>query len=313
MMDDLSKLRQLIELEDTGNYRKAAANLGISHSALSQTVNKMEERYGVMLFTRNKLGTVPTVYGRRILDAARSSVEQMDRAERELSMMQALEIGRLIVGIDPNLSEGLLAPALVQLLTDHPKLQFTVLPRNWRTMDKDLMDGVIDMYIGLAPDREVPHIDYREFKIAQSPLICRSGHPLLDLKDLKVEDLFDYPFIGGDVPDWFLKQITDQYPNHFPTIDSLREMFLISHEIGLLRKLIPATDAVGFIAESTLQAALREGRAQIVPGARHLFPMDITGVIATKDNIPLAPAAQKLSRLILGIADIGYRNWLKKS
>lgn len=306
-MEELSKLKQLIELADTGNYRRAATNLGITHSALSQTVNKMEERYGVSLFIRGKQGTVPTIFGERLLEASRTAVEQLERAERELPMMQALEIGRLIIGIDPNLSEGLLAPVLVELLSVYPKLQFTVLPRNWRTLEEDLLGGEIDIFIGLAPDRRDPHIDYSEFRIAPSPLICRAGHPLLEKAELQLEDLFEYPFVGGDVPDWFLTQIRDKYPEYFPDLGSLRNTFLISHEIGLLRKLIPATDAVGFVAESAMHAALQEKRAAIVPGAKKLLPIELFGVIATRNNQPLSPAAQKLSHLTLKLANLGYQ------
>ena len=54
-MDSLGQLRQLIALAETGNFRKAGLRLGISHSAVSQTIKRLEAEYGTELFDRTEL------------------------------------------------------------------------------------------------------------------------------------------------------------------------------------------------------------------------------------------------------------------
>ena len=53
-MDRMRSLRQIVTLADAGNFRKAAERLGVTHSALSQAIAKLEDSYGVPLFVRNK-------------------------------------------------------------------------------------------------------------------------------------------------------------------------------------------------------------------------------------------------------------------
>ena len=47
-----SQLRHIVTLTDLASYRQAAELLGVTHSALSQTVSRLEARYGVKLFER---------------------------------------------------------------------------------------------------------------------------------------------------------------------------------------------------------------------------------------------------------------------
>lgn len=297
-MEELARFRQLIELARTGNYRKAARNLSISHSALSQTISKLEARYGVELFSRGRRGTVPTAYGERLVQAAVAATESLQSAEREINLMQSLEAGRLIVGVDPTLSEGLMGPVMALMLQRYPKLQFTLLPRNWRTMEYDLRNNEIDIFVGLAPDRRSDYLYYEEFPIIPPVPACRAKHPLHRKHQVNVKDLFDFPVVGADVPDWYQQQVSDQHPEHFPTLDALRSLFLTTQSMGVLRHLLAGTDAIGFVPEALVAAEVGQGRIKILEQARNLFAVKITGVVATRDDRPQSPAAQHLSRII---------------
>ena len=61
-MENIAHFKQLIALADTSNYRKAGESLGISHSAISQTISKLETSYGVDLFYRRRNETVRRTY-----------------------------------------------------------------------------------------------------------------------------------------------------------------------------------------------------------------------------------------------------------
>ena len=130
-MDSLGHLRQLVALAETGNFRKAGQRLGISHSAVSQTIKRIEAEYGAELFDRMRFDgarneTVPTALGERMVAAARIAISEMEAAARDVQMMRDLEAGQLVIGADPTVSESLLAPAMARLLNSHPNWRFKI-------------------------------------------------------------------------------------------------------------------------------------------------------------------------------------------
>ena len=121
-----NQLRHIVTLTDLASYRQAAEALGLTHSALSQTVSRLEARYGVKLFERVGRRTVPTAYGAVLVEAARQSLEAMSAANHEIELMQSVESGRLCIGADPAISQAMLGTALTLAGRAHPGFTFVV-------------------------------------------------------------------------------------------------------------------------------------------------------------------------------------------
>ena len=68
------------------SFRRAAAQLGVSQSALSQTVRGLEQRLGLRLLTRTTRSVSPTDAGERLLEAAG---QRIDEIEAELVSLSA--------------------------------------------------------------------------------------------------------------------------------------------------------------------------------------------------------------------------------
>ena len=313
VMIELTRFQYLIVLAETGNYRRAAEKLGITHSALSQMIAKIERDARAPLFERRKRATVPTAYGETLLQAAREAVALVEDANREISLMRNLESGQLNVGIDPVLSEGLLAPALAILLRQKPSLRFTTASMNWRSMETALSTDRIDLFIGLAPDTESSALEYRSFNLAPPVFACRAKHPILQTHTLTLDDLVHFPFGGGDVPDWLLMQFITAFPNQLKSLQSLREIFLTTTELGLTRQLLQSTDMIALLPQPVVQAELETGRVCLLPGLRGLPDLQISGVVATREDRPISPAAAQLSRIVLEVAGIGWQQHLTSS
>lgn len=297
-MDSFNDYRQLLALEDAGNFRKAADRLGITHSALSQTVSKLEKRLGVSLFVRTKRATVPTSYGQRLMDAARLAMSELGEAEREISLMRNLEAGRLVIGADSNVGETLLALPLAQMMQEFPKLSFTVRTQNWSTMAEELRARRIDLYIGLSPDRRENDLVYVDLDLVPPTTVCRTGHPLLKRKAASIEDWMNCPIVGGEAPDWFLRALQKRYPDRFQSIETLRSTFLIAQDLGLVRQLVLASDAISILPYPVIDADVQAGRLVVLPVEYGPFAGSIPGVVASLAGRPLPPAAAKLSRLV---------------
>ena len=299
-MESLGHLRQLIALADTGNFRKAGQKLGISHSAVSQTIKRLEAEHGTELFDRTRHDgsrneTVPTALGERIIAAARIAINEMEAAARDVQMMRDLEAGQLLIGTDPTVSESLLAPAMARLITPHPDWRFKVIICNRTEWERYLEERQIDIYIGLRPDREADFLRYRELELVPPVVLCSADHPLVGKGPIGIDTLTSYSVIGGDVPDWFLWGIMEAYPETFPDISTLRNTFLTSQGLGLLRQLLLLTNAVATLPEFVVRNEIKAGKVcklDIIdwPYKRRTIP----GVAAWLNQRPLPPAAHQL-------------------
>lgn len=304
-MDSLRSLRQVLALAEAGNYRKAAAKIGITHSALSQTISKLEEELGASLFVRDQHETVPTAFGGRLIEAAEIALGEISEAKRDISLMRNLEAGRLVVGADPTISESLLGPALAVMMEAYPKLRFTVMARNWKSMEDDLLSRKIDLFVGLAPDRLSDGLAYRRFSLGLPVVACRADHPLASRQTVKVADLLEWPVVGGEAPDWFLEILRAEFPDLFPDLRTLRSVFLTTHSLGLLRRLLLSTDAVSLIPRQLVEDDVTANRIALLEVVDLPFQERLPAVIATLDGRPEPPAATELIRHVLNTARNG--------
>ena len=63
----LDNLRALVAVAQERSFTKAAAKLGVSQPALSQTIRELEARLGVRLLTRTTCSVSPTTAGERLI------------------------------------------------------------------------------------------------------------------------------------------------------------------------------------------------------------------------------------------------------
>ncbi|MFT4794932.1 MAG: DNA-binding transcriptional LysR family regulator [Paracoccaceae bacterium] len=294
-MEYFNHLRQLVALADTGNFRKAGQKLGVSHSAVSQTIKRLEESYGVALFDRSGGTTVPTAFGERLIVSARLAVNEMEAAGRDILLMDNFAAGRLVIGVDPSVSESLLSIPMIKMMNQYPLLQFTVRVCSRGRWENILTAREIDIYFGLQPDRELSELRYRKLTLQPPALLCRAHHDLADRDTITLRDLKAHTVIGGDAPDWFLGRIMDAYPGEFESLQDLRNTFLTSQDFGLLRQLLLQTNAVAVVPEFVMRHELEQGRVKrlVVDG----WPFNsgtISGVAAWLQDRPLPPSAQRL-------------------
>lgn len=293
-MDSFGPLRQLIALAETGNFRKAGERLGVTHSAISQSLNRLESEYGVELFSRQRNKAVPTAFGQRLIEGATATLKEMDHAARDIQLMRNLEGGRLIIGVDPNIGETLLAPALGRLMNSHPMLKFTVDICGWDEIEETLRNGRADLYVGLAPDRRAMGISYRKLKLLPPTVACSSQHPLAGQNPADLHELLKYPIIGGSAPDWFFEKINEVYPGEFESIEAMRSIFLTTQDLGLLRNLLLTTNAIALVSKSLIGKELESGALCLLNMEPFPFDSVIPGVIAYVEGRPLPPSASRL-------------------
>ncbi len=302
-MEVLRILKQLVTLADQGHFRQAADRLGITHSALSQTVRKLEDTYGVPVFARTRKGVYPTVYGQMLVDAARSALERFSHAEREIDLLRNLEGGRLSIGCEPTVSEFLAGPCLLHLMKVYPKLRFNLKNVSWREMAEALRSKSVDLFIGPAPDIVPPGIDIDYLSCPPPVIAVRTGHPLFELEKVTLADVIQYPLMGGDAPDWFIRRLHPFIDDILPDLEDMRNMFLTTEDFSVLSSLIAGSDAVALAPFTVFHKDVKSGRVAVLPvdDYEHTEPVDL--VIASLEGRVLPPAASAFAEEVHSIID----------
>jgi DNA-binding transcriptional LysR family regulator len=122
------------------SFTKAGAKLGVSQSALSQTIKSMEERLKLRLLTRTTRSVAPTEAGKRLLDSIAPRFEEIETVLAALGELRGKPAGtiRITAGEHPAIS--ILQPALRRFLPDHPDIKVEII------VDHGLTDIVASGY-----------------------------------------------------------------------------------------------------------------------------------------------------------------------
>ncbi|MFT3687827.1 LysR family transcriptional regulator [Paenirhodobacter sp.] len=131
--ENLRDLNAFVAVADEGNFTRAAARLGLSQSALSQTVRNLEERIGIRLLNRTTRNVAPTEAGERLLAAVRPALEQIDRGFVGLGSLLDHPSGTLRLSADEYAVQNLLWPALERFLPAYPEINVELVTDYGRT------------------------------------------------------------------------------------------------------------------------------------------------------------------------------------
>lgn len=105
------------------SFTRAAAQMGVSTSALSHAVRGLEERLGIRLLNRTTRSVVPTQAGDRLLHAVGALFDGVEAELASLGELRETPSGLIRITTSAEAARGILEPALVPLLARYPDLK----------------------------------------------------------------------------------------------------------------------------------------------------------------------------------------------
>lgn len=136
----LNDLLAFVAISRAGSFTKAAAQLGVSQSALSHTIRALEARLGIRLLTRTTRSVAPTDAGERLL---RTVAPRFDEIETEISALGELRdkpSGTIRITAAEHAANCILWPKLTPFLETYPDIKVEI------TIDYGLSDIVAERY-----------------------------------------------------------------------------------------------------------------------------------------------------------------------
>ena len=207
----MDELKSFLVIARHGSLTKAAAELGVTPSALSHTLKVLEERLGVRLFARTTRSVSPTEAGRQLIDDLTPLFDKVDDAILRLNELKDKPAGNIRITAADDAIQYILQPKLPRFLSRYPEVNIEV-SVNYSLTDivKDRFDAGIRLGEDLNNDMIAVKIspDWRQVLVA-SPQYLRNhsapkkpedllSHNCINIRYSDKSGLYAWEFQKGD-------------------------------------------------------------------------------------------------------------------
>lgn len=124
--EEMADLTAFVVVAEKRNFTRAAARLGVSQSALSQIMRRLETRLGLRLLARTTRSVAPTDAGQRLLETLQPALEDLDASIAALSELREKPASTIRGSSVEHATREYLWPARRTLLPDYPDLNVEI-------------------------------------------------------------------------------------------------------------------------------------------------------------------------------------------
>jgi DNA-binding transcriptional LysR family regulator len=157
---DSQSLRVIRAVADYGSITAAAATLGYSQPALSQTIRRLEEKLGMPVLTRVARGALLTEAGEVLARHAATVLRAMDSAADELSELSGLRSGLVRIAAFPSASSTIVPRLLGDIAKRYPGVRFSYIEAEPPEAVQAVRDHAADLALTFSypSDPDDPHL-----------------------------------------------------------------------------------------------------------------------------------------------------------
>jgi LysR family positive regulator for ilvC len=152
-MDEYEPLRQFIELSRTLHFGRAARACHLSPSALSRSVQRLEEQLGEPLFNRQHHSVALTPAGEAFRHHALAVLSEWDRFESERASAKELLSGTVRIYCTVTAAQSIVPDLLGTVRREHPGIRLELTTGYASNAIDQLRGGVIDVSVAALPER----------------------------------------------------------------------------------------------------------------------------------------------------------------
>ena len=140
MQHNFNDLLAFITVAREGSFTRAAAQLGVSQSALSHTIRGLEAKLGIRLLTRTTRSVSPTEAGQRLLQTVAPRFDEIQAEVAALSDLRDRPAGTIRISASEHVADSILWPKLEKFLPNYPDINVEV------TIENGMIDIVAGRY-----------------------------------------------------------------------------------------------------------------------------------------------------------------------
>jgi LysR family transcriptional regulator of gallate degradation len=283
------RLQATTLLAEMHHMPSVAHAMGVSQSAVSQAIARLEDMLGQPLFLRTAHGMVPTDAGRRWTESFERVLSELRHIPEDIAALAGVVLGVVTMGALPLARSQLLPTAIASVLKRHPQLHIRSLESPYEELTASLLSGRIDFIVGAQRAGSADVFESRSLFQDKAALVARSDHPLTRRSKLTLQDLRSYP--------WVLSR------SGTPLRESLVQFFerqgeaapspaVETGDLALLRGLLVSSDMLTVLSAHQLHHEVQTGQLVVLPFEMPGMERNIG--ITTRKNAHLSPGAYAL-------------------
>jgi DNA-binding transcriptional LysR family regulator len=138
--ENFNDLIAFVTVARAGSFTRAAAQLGVSQSALSHTIRGLEARLGIRLLARTTRSVAPTEAGERLMRTVAPRFDEIDAEMAALVELRDRPAGTIRISTAEHAANCVLWPKLQPFLSAYPEIHVEI------TIDYGLIDIVAGRY-----------------------------------------------------------------------------------------------------------------------------------------------------------------------
>lgn len=184
----LDDLQALVSAADFQSFGLAAEDLGISQSALSRRISKLEESLGAQLFDRTTRRVTISKVGKEFLPEARRIIENFEVSISNIRNHIQMRTGEVVIAANNSIAENLLPDILHQFKTENPNISITVRESSSYEAVERVLRNEVELGISQFGDGHT-ELEFEAIIEDRFVVICSSDHPLADREELRWGDL----------------------------------------------------------------------------------------------------------------------------
>jgi len=202
---EFAELKAFAAVIERASFARAAEHLGLSPSALSQTIRQLEARLGVRLLNRTTRSLAPTTAGSRLYDRILPMIVELDAAVAEVVATTGRIAGTLRINTLSMAAKKIIAPRLARFHRAHPDVVLDIVIDDALS---DIVAGRFDAGIRVGERLEKDMIavrltpDVKMLVLASPDYLARHSEPKHPA-DLRHHACINWRFPGsGEIYRW---------------------------------------------------------------------------------------------------------------
>ena len=254
-MDDvgLRGLEAVLAIARLGTFRAAALDLGMSTTALSHSIRRLESDLGVRLFNRTTRSVSLTDAGRDFIGRVSPAVAEIRGAMERARSQQVTPSGLLRLNASAQGGQAI-APLMLQFLRRYPEMQIDLVTEG------RLVDIVAEGFdLGVRPANLVPRDMLavslgrpQRYAVVVSPEWLAANRAPMTPADLPLEDCIRVRLPNGAMFRWYFEK-----DGEVVQVDAKGRLTI--DEPGIARTAVMAGVGIGFFIEQDVAEDINEG------------------------------------------------------